>query len=122
MKLQLFRQSGQPVELSDRDGYDEDFKKMYDLAEVKSQKAFERRSAKGPSYKGYNVPKMLILNRMLSFGERLLVKKWNKSVEIELPRSKAGMSKLLSKYEDLPIMIAKSTDGKSLVAILMDRL
>lgn len=122
MKLQLLRQSGRPVTPSDVEGYESDFRALYDKAELKSETAFQKRTAKGPGSKGYNVPKVVILQRLLSYGERQLVKKWNKAVEIEVPRSKAGMLKLLSTYEDTPILIAKSTDGKNLVAILMDEL
>lgn len=122
MKLQLYRQSGRPVSLEDLEGYETEFRAMYDKAEIKSAAAFERRTAKGPAYKGYNVPKVLILNRMLSYGERLLTKKWNKSVEIEVPRSKAGLIKLLATYEDTPIMLALTADRKSVIAVIMDQL
>jgi hypothetical protein len=122
MKLQLFRDSGFPVSLADRDGYDADFRLMYDKTEAKAAAAYERRTAKGPSYKGYNVPKMIIFNRMLAYGERLLIKKWSKNVEIELPRSKTALIKLLSTYEDVPIMLALSVDRKSVIAVLMDQL
>lgn len=104
MKVQLYRQSGQPVDLADRDGYDTDFKAAYD-------KCAERAGLD-----------MLKLNRMVAFCERQLIKKWNKSVEIEVPRSKKAALELLSRFEDVPILLAKTTDGKGIVAILMDQL
>jgi len=104
MKLKIFRQSGSPVALEDRENYDCEFKAMYD-------KCAERAKLD-----------MLKMNRMIAFCERQLVKKWNKTTEIELPRSKKALLKILSQYEDTPIMLAKTTDGKDLVAILMDQL
>jgi hypothetical protein len=104
MKLKIFRQSGNPVALEDRENYDREFKAIYD-------KCAERAKLD-----------MLKLNRMVAFCERQLCKKWNKTIEIEIPRSKKGMIKLLSQYENIPIMLAATTDGKDIVAILMDQL
>lgn len=104
MKLKLYRQSGNPVNLEDRDGYDKEFKAMYDRCAERAKLD------------------MLKMNRMVSFCERQLVRKWNKEVIIEVPQSKKKMAELLAKYEDVPIMIARTTDGKDLVGILMDQL
>jgi hypothetical protein len=104
MKLNLYRQSGQPVNLEDRENYDREFKITYD-------KCAERAGLD-----------MLKLNRMISFCERQLVKKWNKTVLIEVPKSKKGFKKLLAKYEDVPIMIAITANRENVIAVLMDQL
>jgi hypothetical protein len=104
MKLKLFRQSGEPVDLEAREAFKADFKAVYD-------KAAERAGLD-----------MLKLSRMLSFCERQLVKKHNGQVEHDIPKSQKAWAALIAKYEDTPIMLARTTDGKSVVMILMDTL
>ena len=102
MKLKLFRKSGMPVNLSDREAYDVAWKAFYDKVAAKA---------------GLDMMKM---HRMLRYGERQLVRAFNKEVEVEMPRSTKGLVKLIESYEDTPIMIARTQDGKGVVGILMD--
>lgn len=101
-KLELFRKSGQPVDLSDRSRYEEEWKQIYD-------KVAERAKLD-----------MLKSARMLSFCERQLVKRHNIKVEVDLPTSDKAWSKLIAAYEDVPIMVARTQDGKRVVGIIMD--
>jgi hypothetical protein len=104
MKIELMRQSGQPVDLGDRDKYDNDFKAFYD-------KAAERAGLD-----------MLKLARFMRFGERQLAKKYNNLVEVELPKSEKAWKALQAKYEDCPIMTAVNLKNSKLILIIMDTL
>jgi hypothetical protein len=53
-------------------------------------------------------------------GERILVKKHNIQVNVDIPKSAKGWQKLISSYEDTPILVARTADGKEVVGILMD--
>jgi len=103
-KVQLYRQSGQPVDLSDRQAYETEFKKVYDRAAERA---------------GLD---MLALNRMVRFCERQLVKKYNIKVEVEMPKSAKAWSTLISTYEDVPIMVARELNTGTPILIIMDAL
>lgn len=103
-KIQLFRQSGNPVDMSDREKYDIEFKKMYD-------KAAERAGLD-----------MIKLNRMLRFCERQLIKKYNIKVEVEMPKTAKAWESLINKYEDVPIMVARELNSGKPILIIMDTL
>lgn len=100
--MKLYRKSGLPVSLESRDAYDKEWKEFYD-------RAAERAALD-----------MLLLARYLSFGERILVKKHNIQVNVDIPKSAKGWQKLISSYEDTPILVARTADGKEVVGILMD--
>lgn len=100
--MKLFRKSGLPVELSAREAYDKDWKEYYDRAA------------------GRAALDMLKLQRFLAFGERLLIKKHKSEIEVDMPKSAKAWQKLISSYEDTPILVARTVDGKQVVAILMD--
>ena len=104
MKLKTYRQSGDPVQLENREKYQAEFTVMYD---------------KCAEAAGLD---MLKLHESVSAGETELVKKYNVEVETELPKTAKAWSALISKYEDTPLMLAKTADGKSIVLILMDQL
>lgn len=104
MKVKLFRQSGEPVEPSAQEAYRADWANYYDKAQSRAKLD------------------MLKLQRMLSYGERQLIKKHGSQVELEMPKSAKAWDKLISSYGDTPIMTARTTDGKSVVLILMDQL
>jgi len=101
-KLKLYRQSGLPVDLSSRKAYEEAWKLFYD-------KAAERAGLD-----------MLRLQRFLRFGERQLVRQHNVQVFVDLPQSARAWTKLIQKFEDCPIMVARSADGSEVVGVLMD--
>lgn len=102
-ELKLYRKSGAPVDLSDRQKYDDAWKLFFDKAQAKA---------------GLN---MLKLQRFLRYGERVLIKKHNVQVAVPMPKSAAAWTKLVSTYEDCPIMLARSADGKEIVGIIMDQ-
>lgn len=104
MKIRLMRQSGDPTNVEDRDAFQAAFREMYD-------KAAERAGLD-----------MLKLNRMVSFCERLLVKKHNKEVLVDMPKSAKAWTNLISKYDDVPILVARTADGKEIVLVIMDAL
>lgn len=104
MKLKIYRQSGDPVELANRELYKAEWQLFYD-------RAAERAALD-----------MLKLQRMLRFGERLLVRKHNVEVVIEVPKSQKAWTTLIAKYEDTPFMIARTADGEGLVGVIMDAL
>ena len=116
-KLKIYRQSGSPVAPDMQQKYDEEFKAAFDKCELKADKVFQKNV-------GYltKVPRMIVMQRLLRYAERSLVKKYNGQAEVELPKSAKAWSALLSKFGDTPLLVAKSADGEALVLILMDTL
>lgn len=100
--LKLYRKSGDPVNKADRDAYSAEWKTFFD--KVSDRVGLD----------------MLKKQRMLAFGERQLIKKHNKEVVVDMPSTKEAWAELISTYEDTPIMLARTTDGKEVVAIIMD--
>jgi hypothetical protein len=101
-KLKVYRKSGVPVKLEDREAYQKEWEVFYD--KVKTRAGLD----------------MLKTQRMLAFGERQLIKKYNVEVLVEMPKSAKGWEKLIAGYEDTPIMLARTTKGNEVVAIIMD--
>lgn len=101
-KVRLIRYSGEPVKLEARDQYQTAWREFYDKAQKKA---------------GLD---MLKLQRFLRYGERLLQNKYGQTVEIEMPKSSSAWGKLVSSYEDTPIMVARAADGRSQVLVIMD--
>lgn len=117
MKLKVYRQSGSPVNPEMQDKYTEEYRALYDKCEERAERTFQKT-------KGYltKVPRMLILQRMLAYAERGLVKKYNGEVEVELPKTSKAWTALISKFGDTPLMLAKEQNSGKLVLILMDAL
>jgi len=101
-ELTLYRKSGMPVDLSDREIYNVEWQAFYDKAAARA------------------MLDMLKLQRFLSFGERILTKKHNKEVVVPFPTTDMAWKKLINQYEDTPIMIARTTDGKRVIGVIMD--
>jgi len=116
-KVRLYRQSGKPVESAKMLEYEDEFKKLYDKAEAKADAVFTKEKGKLT-----RVPKMLIQQRMLSYGERLLTIKYNVAVEEELPKSKEDVENLMNKYDGVPVMYAVNKNTNELIMLLMDTL
>jgi hypothetical protein len=104
MKLKMFKGSGELVDDSVRPKYDAEFKEFYDKAEKR---------ANGD---------MIKLQRYLSFGERQLYKKYAEDIREELPTSAKQWKKLMEKYADTPIMVARRSDTNEVILIIMDNL
>jgi hypothetical protein len=104
MKLKLFRYSGEPVNKQDREAYMKEWQACYD---------------KGAGRAALN---MELLQRYLRLVEHCLVQKYNQPVTVDLPASNRAWAKLIEKYEDTPVALARTKDGKQLVLILMDQL
>jgi hypothetical protein len=114
MKLQLYRQSGGIIDVSIQEKYDEAFKAFYDKADLRAREIHNNNI--------YSDGYALLMQRFLRFGERQLFKAFNQDVEIELPKTAKAWEKLIEKYQDTPIMLARTTDGKKLVLVIMDSL
>jgi hypothetical protein len=65
---------------------------------------------------------MIVMQRLTRYAERQLFKKHAIDVVIELPKSKKAMAELIKKYDDCPLMLARTQDGKDIVGILMDNM
>lgn len=63
---------------------------------------------------------MIILQRLLRYGERVLVSKYSLSQEVELPKTAASWKKLISGLDDCPVMVAKRGDSEGIVLLVMD--
>jgi site-specific recombinase XerD len=120
MKIELYRESGVPVNLEDREKYDTEFKLVFDKVEEKVNKLFEK-TASNPKNRLFKVPKMIMFQRFMNYAERQLAKKHNKLITIDLPKTQKGFVELLNKYENVPIMIALEKKGEKVVGILLDR-
>ena len=104
MQLRIFRMSGDLVNKETRAAYQADWQAFFD-------KATER--AAGDMKKQH---------RFLNFGERALLKKYDEVAYETMPTSKKGWTNLVAKYDDAPVGLARTKDGKSLVLIIMDTL
>lgn len=116
MKVKIFRYSGTPIDVEAKALYDADWKRVYDLAEQKADKIFNKSTGSLT-----RVPKMIVLQRLLKYAERLLLKKYNVSVEVELPKSQKAWAALVAKYQ-APILVAQRSDSKGNVLIIMDEM
>jgi hypothetical protein len=116
MKLMLLRQSGRPVDNEKAKAFESEWRQIYDKAEVKAEVVFKKTFGKLQT-----TPKMIILQRYLRFAERQLTLKHGSEEMIDIPKSARAWETLISKYEDVPIMVARRTD-KGIVLILMDQL
>jgi hypothetical protein len=103
-KIILMRQSGYPVDMADMEAYNNDWRVFFD-------KAGERAGLD-----------MMKKQRFLAYGERQLLKKHNKTVEIPLPKTIQEVQDLIALYQDTPIMFARLADKDGVVALLMDKL
>jgi hypothetical protein len=101
--VELFRQSKSPVKLESYKGYQEDWIKFYDAVMTKYALNMEK------------------VHNLLEKGEKRLIKKWNKKVEIPYPKTSAEITALLEEYM-VPIMFAQKADGSGIVAVIMDEL
>lgn len=105
-KIELFRQSKGPIELENYVKYQAEWVAFYDKVMTKY---------------GTNIEHMERIERILNKKESYLIKKYNSSVHIALPKSKKAFQALCKKFGS-PIMLAERTDGKGIVAIIMDQL
>lgn len=112
MKIQVYRQSGEPVEEKDRAAYTQEWQTFYDKAETRAREIHNQ----GPESESY----FILLQRFLSYGERQLVKKYNVAVEVELPKSIRSWTKLIEQFHDTPIILARRQDSGKLVLIIAD--
>lgn len=102
MKINLYRQSGLPVNLADRDAFDTAWKAFSDKVMARA---------------GLNMEKAARFHR---FGERQLVKHYNKQVDADLPQTPDDWKALMDKYEQCPIMLAVDSNKGTLIGIIMD--
>lgn len=115
MKLQIIKQSGKPVDPIAARQFDEEWRLMFDKAELKSSNIFQKRTGKLT-----RTPHMLILQRMLNFTEYVLTKKYNQDQFVTLPTSARQWTKLIEHYGNYPILTAKRADKKELILLIMD--
>ena len=111
-KLKLYRKSGSPVNLEDREAYAAAWRSFFDKADARAKAKHEG----GQFTDQYAI----LIQRFLRYGERQLVRKFNVEVEVELPKSAAGWKKLMDQYEQVPIMVAVNQKDGSVVGVLMD--
>ena len=117
MKLKIYRQSGTPVDISNQEQYTIAYREMYDKCEAKAELVYKKKTGKLTI-----VPHMIMLQRLLRFAERSLVRKFNGEVVVELPKTARAWTKLVSSYGDTPIMLAREANSGGLVLIIMDAL
>lgn len=114
--IKIFRESGVPIKPEEAEKYRIAFGLMYDRCEEKATKAFEKNF--GTLHKR-SVPRMTILQRLIRYGERLLVRNHNFSIEVEFPKSSKAWTKMLEEYQ-APIAVAQKADGTGNVLMIMD--
>jgi len=114
-KLRILRQSGTPVEVEQQEAYTEAYRAMFDACELRATKILENN-------KRIKAPRMLVLQRLISYAERSLIRKFNGTVEVELPKTKKAWSTLMEKFSDFPVLVAKEQQSGKLLLIIMDTL
>lgn len=102
-KVELFRASKAPVDLTAYAGYQDEWVKFYDAVMRKHAQDMEK------------------VHTLLEKGEKRLNRKYNKKVEIEWPSSLNEVNELCEKY-GAPIMFAQRADRNGVVAVIMDEL
>lgn len=114
-KLRILRQSGTPVNVEDQEKYVEAYRAMFDACELRATKILENN-------KRIKAPRMITLQRLIRFCERSLVKRFNGTVEVELPKSTKAWITLLERYSDIPVLVAREQESGKPLLIIMDTL
>jgi hypothetical protein len=117
MKLKLFRKSGGLIDAESSELYTKEWREWFD----KIEKRVDEINADKDN-KLYLLPKHVLMQRFCNYIERLLYKKYNKDVEVEMPKTAKQWTSLIEQYKGTPIMIAQRADTKGLVMVLMDDL
>lgn len=115
MKIKILRKSGLPLKDEDLVSYNTEFAILYDRCEAKATAMFEKSNGSLG-----RVPRMIGLQRLLRFSERLLMQKYSLSQEVDLPKTAGGWKKLISSLGDCPVMVAKRGDTSGIVLVVMD--
>ena len=117
MKLTVYRQSGSPVNPTHQAAYLAEYQAYFDKCELRSKKVFAKNSRLLR-----HLPEMIIMQRMLQYGERLIMRMYGGQDQVELPRSAKAWTELLNRYSETPIMVAKERESGKLLLLLMDDL
>jgi hypothetical protein len=96
--------------------YDEEWKQLFDKAEIKAEQVFQKTTGKLTK-----TPKMIVLQRLLRFVERQLTLKYGSEEVVDLPKSEKAWSKLSERFGDNPILVAKRQDNGKIILVLMDQ-
>lgn len=112
-KVQIIKQSGKPVDAEDARKFDEEFRVLYDKSESKAESLLKK-----PRFASKHV--MQLIERYLRFSEHLLNKKYNQDSFVQLPKTAKAWRDLISKHDNIPIMVAKRSDKKATVLVIMD--
>ena len=115
-KLLIVRQSGRPVSEEAQQKYDAEFRIMYDACEERAKLIAAKPNSR------IKATTMAVLQRLLRYAERQLFKRHATNIYVSLPRSEKAWTALIAGYEDVPIMVARRTNGKGVVMVLMDTL
>jgi hypothetical protein len=115
-KVQIFRQSGLPVEPDAIEAYQADFRAFNDKAQERA--GYPNYSSATPDEKALIMRK---LQRFLSYGERLVFKKHSKPAFENLPTSKKAWMGLCEKYGHA-VIVAPRSDTGALVLVITDRM
>lgn len=119
MKLTVYRQSGSPVHPENQEKYTEEYRDLYDFCEARADKIFSKNTG---VLNRKLVPRMIILQRLLQYAERGLMRKYGGQDEVEFPKTAKQMTALINKYGETPIMFAKEQHTGKLIMLLMDDL
>lgn len=119
MKLTVYRQSGSPVHPEFQAQYQEEYRTFYDRCELKAEAIFAKNTG---VLNRKLVPRMIILQRLLNYGERFLMRKYGGNDTVELPKTAKQWTALINKYSETPIMLAKEQKTGKLILLLMDDL
>lgn len=117
MKLKVYRQSGSPINPESELQYNEEYKALYDKCEAKADTIFAKEFGHLKQ-----LPRMIMLQRLLRFAERGLIAKYGGNDVVELPKTAKAWTALLNKYGETPLMLAKEQASGKLVLLLMDNL
>lgn len=117
MKLRVYRQSGSPINPESEQLYNAEYGALYDKCELKASSMFVKEHGKLK-----RIPRMIMLQRLLRFAERSLIRKYGGNDEVELPKTAKAWTALINKYGETPLMLAKEQNSGRLVLLLMDNL
>lgn len=101
MKVPIIRSTGLPVELSDRDAYRNEFRRLYDIAERVCKKDYLR------------------LQKRLATFDKILNKIYPTIVEIDFCDTPDSWKQLMNKYGN--ILVSSNRNTGDLVFVIDDR-
>lgn len=111
-KIDTIRMTGKPVLISDRDEFNNEWKRLYDIA--------ERICTKGVNASGEKNYDMLRLQKKCAAIDRALVKRYPTVIKTDLPKTEQEWLQVMEKYGNGPILLTRHLHNNNLIIVIQD--